>query len=195
MEANEKTPVPWWPRQNGCAPWGVPLVSSTPVDTDLLPIKKLHWNVPLLKTGVFIPLRSPCRNETRQLWEQTDGCGGGGINVDDVLWARSNNFNAIKSSIVLLKSHVNKNKNLRGNQSIPKWTLLFFFLTLYTQQRSYFFPILQRKQFWNEREQAGNQKRYNLQGLQKWKPKPSRTIGNKVDIYIIYVIFASTSKK
>lgn len=88
MEANEKTPVPWWPLQNGCAPWGVPLVSSTPVDTDLLPIKKLHWNVPLLKTGVFIPLRSPRRNETRQLWEQTDGGGGGSIDVDNALWAK-----------------------------------------------------------------------------------------------------------
>lgn len=42
-----KDPSPWWPQRNGCAPWGVPLVSSTPVDTDLLPIKKRSWNAPL----------------------------------------------------------------------------------------------------------------------------------------------------
>lgn len=42
-----KDPSPWRPQRNGWAPWGVPLVSSTPVDTDLLPIKRRRWNSPL----------------------------------------------------------------------------------------------------------------------------------------------------
>lgn len=73
------------------------------------------------------------------------------------------------------------------------YCLFVFVLTLYTQQCSYF-SYFTEKTVLKLKKQAGNQKRYNLQGLQKWKPKPSRTIGNKVDIYIIYVIFASTSK-
>lgn len=42
-----KDQSPWWPQRNGCAPRGVPLVSSTPVDTDLLPIKKRRADAPL----------------------------------------------------------------------------------------------------------------------------------------------------
>lgn len=47
----------------------------------------------------------------------------------------------------------------------------------------------------NKIKQAGNQKRYNLQGVQKWKSKQSITISNKYDIYIIYMISLNKHQK
>lgn len=67
-----KDPSPWWPQRNGCAPWGVPLVSSSPVDTDLLPIKKRRWNAPLKMAclsswGVLVGMKW----DERERWQTT----------------------------------------------------------------------------------------------------------------------------
>lgn len=43
MEGNGKKTLSLMATANGCAPLGVPLVSSMPVDTDLLPIVKEFW--------------------------------------------------------------------------------------------------------------------------------------------------------